>query len=233
MKNIQQYFTKRTVLFIAIFAVVGFVALQIPVAQLAGSKAKFTLFDSFAPITASFIGTIPGIFAVFAMQFFNFLLHGADILDKGTIIRFFPILFATLCFARKSMVINVLVPALAIIAFNLDPTGRTVWYYSLFWMIPILCYFIRDRFLLARALGATFTAHAVGGALWIHTFDIPATAWNALIPIVTAERLLFAVGIAASYILVNNLLHVLEQKRIIRLGFHIDQKYLFPWKLAS
>jgi hypothetical protein len=92
---------------------------------------------------------------------------------------------------------------------------------------------LRDRFLLARALGATFSAHAVGGAAWIWTFSLPAAVWNSLIPVVVAERLLFALGIAASYVLVNNLLYVLEQKRVLKLGFSIDQKYLFPWKLAS
>ena len=248
MKNIQQYFTKftpshvkaqastwftgRTVLFIAIFAVVGFAALQIPVTELAGSKAKFTVFDAFAPLAGAFIGSIPGVVAVFLMQIFNFLLHGAHIQDAGTIIRFFPMLFAVLYFAKKGR-LNLVIPLIAMAAFVAHPIGREVWYFSLFWTIPIFAYFLRDRFLLARALGATFSAHAVGGALWIWTFSLPAAVWNSLIPVVVAERLLFALGIAASYVLLNNLLYVLEQKRVLKLGFSIDQKYLFPWKLAS
>src|SRR3989338_7483873 len=172
MKNIQQYFTKRTVLFIAIFAVVGFAALQIPVTQLAGSGAKFTVFDAFAPLAGAFIGSIPGVVAVLLMQFFNFLFHGAQIQDAGTIIRFFPMLFAVLYFARKGK-LNIIIPAIAIVAFLSHQIGRTVWYFSLFWTIPIVTYFFRDRFLFARSLGSTFTAHAVGGALWIWTFSLP------------------------------------------------------------
>lgn len=220
-------FTKRNFLFIVIFALAGFIALQIPVAQLAGSKVKFTLFDAFAPIAGAFIGSIPGLIAVFFMQFFNFLLHGARIQDAGTIIRFFPMLFATLYFAKKGT-FNLVVPALAIAVFVAHPIGRTVWYYALFWTIPMAAYFLRDRSLFMRALGATFTAHAVGGALWIWAFSLPAPVWNSLIPVVAMERLLFALGISCSFALINNLLYLLKKKRILNLGFHIDNKYLLP-----
>lgn len=221
----QRYLTKRNLLFVAVFALVGFIALQIPVAQVAGSRATFTVYDAFAPIASAFIGSIPGVVAVFLMQFFNFLVHGAHIEDAGTIIRFFPMLFAALYFAKKGK-FNLIIPAIAIVAFVAHPIGRTVWYFALFWTIPIAAYFLRDRSLLARALGATFTAHAVGGALWIWTFSLPAPVWNSLIPVVAAERLLFALGITGSFVLVNNLLCFLEKKHILELGFHINQKYL-------
>jgi hypothetical protein len=227
MKYFHQFITKKNLLFIAIFAILGFVALQIPVAQIAGSKAKFTVYDAFAPVAGSFIGSIPGVMAVFLMQFFNFLAHGAQIEDLGTIIRFFPMLFAVLYFTKKGKV-NLIVPSLAIAVFVAHPVGRTVWYFSLFWLIPIVMHFLRDRFLVARALGATFTAHAVGGALWIWTFSLPASVWNSLIPVVITERLLFALGISGSFILVNNLLGFLEKKRLLALGFYLDPKYLVP-----
>lgn len=227
MNYVKQLITKKNLLFIAIFAIVGFIALQIPVAQLEGSKAKFTVYDTFAPIAGSFIGSIPGVIAVFLMQLFNFLVHGAHIEDAGTIIRFFPMLFAVLYFAKKGK-FNLVIPVIAIAAFIAHPIGREVWYFTLFWTIPIIAYFLCDRFLFARALGSTFTAHAVGGALWIWTFSLPATVWNALIPVVIAERLLFALGISGSFVLVNNLLCLLEKKRLLRLGFHIDQRYLVP-----
>ncbi|MBI4093230.1 MAG: hypothetical protein HY420_04875, partial [Candidatus Kerfeldbacteria bacterium] len=101
MKYFHQFITKKNVLFIAIFVILGFIALQIPVAQLAGSKVKFTIYDAFAPVAGSFIGSIPGVIAVFFMQFFNFIVHGAQIEDAGTIIRFFPMLFAVLYFSKK------------------------------------------------------------------------------------------------------------------------------------
>lgn len=227
MAYIHQFIAKKNLLFIAVFLILGFIALQIPVAQLMGSKVKFTVYDAFAPVAGSFIGSIPGVIAVFLMQFSNFLAHGAQIEDAGTIIRFFPMFFAVLYFAKKGK-INLIVPALAITAFVAHPLGRTVWYFSLFWLIPIAAHFFRDRFLLARALGATFTAHAVGGALWIWAFALPAPVWNGLIPVVAVERLLFAFGICGSFVVVNNLLGFLEKKRLLRIGFFIDQKYLVP-----
>ena len=225
MSNVKQYFTKRNVLFVVIFAVLGFIALQIPIAQLEGSKAKFMLYDAFAPVAGAFIGTLPGVLAVFFMQFINFLVHGAVIEDAGTIIRFLPMLFAALYFARKSK-FNMILPVLAIIAFVSHPVGRSVWYFALFWTIPVIAYFFRDRFLLARALGATFTAHAVGGALWIWVFALPAPVWVSLIPIVVLERAFFALGICVSFVLANNFLAFLEKKRILNLGFIVDPKYL-------
>lgn len=225
MSNIKQYFTKKNVLFIIIFAVLGFIALQIPITQLEGSKAKFMVYDAFAPVAGAFIGSLPGVVAVFFMQFINFLTHGAVIEDVGTIVRFFPMLFAVLYFARKSK-FNLIVPVIAMIAFISHPIGRTVWYFTLFWTIPIIAYFLQDRFLLARAFGATFTAHAVGGALWIWFFALPAPVWISLIPIVALERLFFALGICVSFVLVNNLLAFLEKKHILNLGFMVDPKYL-------
>src|SRR3990167_8997801 len=227
MKYFHRFITKKDFLFIALFAIFGFLALQIPVAQLAGSKVKFTIYDAFVPIAGSFIGAMPGVVAVFLMQFFNFLVHGARIEDAGTIVRFFPMLFAAIYFAQKGKV-NLIISMLAITAFVAHPIGREVWYFSLFWLIPIIAHFFRDRFLTARALGATFTAHAVGGALWIWVFALPAPVWNSLISVVIAERMLFALGICGSFILVNNLLGFLEKKHLLNLGFYIDQKYLAP-----
>src|SRR3989344_3227937 len=225
MSNIKQYFSKKNIFFIIIFTILGFIALQIPVAQLEGSKANFMVYDAFAPVAGAFIGSLPGVVAVFLMQFINFLAHGAVVEDAGTIIRFLPMLFAVLYFAQKSK-FNLIIPVLAIIAFVVHPIGQTVWYFALFWTIPIITYFLRDRFLLARALGATFTAHAVGGALWIWVFALPAPVWISLIPIVVLERAMFALGICVSFVLANNFLAFLEKKRILNLGFIVDPKYL-------
>lgn len=223
MKN---FFTKQNLYFIAIFTIIGFLALQVPVTQLVGSKAKFTLFDAFGPIAGSFIGTVPGVVAVFFMQLFNFLVHGANVLDAGTIIRFFPSLFAVAYFSRKSK-LGIIVSLLAIVAFNVNPIGRSVWYFSLYWVIPIACHAFRERFLLARALGATFTAHAVGGALWIWVFALPKAVWISLIPVVAMERALFTVGIVVAYLTLTNVLGYLIRAKIIRLPFHLESQYIF------
>ena len=202
---------RNNALFIGMFIILGFIAMQIPFTRLAGSKTTFTAFDFFGPIATGFIGTLPGIIAVFGMQLLNFLLHGAKIIDAGTIIRFFPMLFAAFYFSKKRLA-NIIIPSIAIIAFTIHPIGRTVWYFSLFWLIPIIAHFLRDKSLIARSLGATFTAHAIGGALWIYVFNLPASVWNALIPVVILERGVFAIGIAACYLVFNYILHFAAKK---------------------
>jgi len=54
-----------------------------------------------------------------------------------------------------------------------------------------------------RSLGATFTAHAIGGALWIWTVPMTKAMYVTLLPITFYERLFFAAGIALSYVALN------------------------------
>ena len=208
--NFQFSINKSRIVFILLFILLGFVALQISLSTLVGSSVKFTLFDLLAPISGVFLGTGLGIAAVFVMQFVNLLIHGFASFDKGAIIRLFPTLFAVWYFAwvKKSSADKKIltIPLLAMLVFNLHPIGRTVWFYSLFWLIPILVWPYRQRFLVLRSLGSTFTAHAVGGAIWIWAFNLPAAVWISLIPVVVMERGIFALGISASYILKNNFL---------------------------
>lgn len=216
---------KQKVLFICVFTLLGYGALQIPLTHLAGSKTTFTLYDCIAPLAGAFIGTLPGIIAVFLIQLLNLFVHGAYIHDIGVILRFFPMLFAVAYFAKKN-VWNIFIPIIAISVFLAHPIGRTVWYFSLFWLIPIGAYFFRERFLLARALGATFSAHAVGGALWIWAFALPASAWTALIPLVIKERLLFTLGIAGSFVVLNNLICWMDTKNFFPVRLAFEPNYL-------
>lgn len=64
----------------------------------------------------------------------------------------------------------------------------------------------------SKSLGATFTAHAVGGAMWNYIVPMTPAAWIALIPIVIFERLLFASGISISFLGLNTLLDKLDSK---------------------
>ncbi len=214
--------------FVFLFALLGFAALQVPVAHVVGSRATFTLFDAVAPTAGAFLGTLPGIIAVALMGLCNIALHHTSLHDPATLIRLITPLAATLSFAhpRKS---TLLIPFLAMIAFTLHPVGRSVWYFSLYWTIPILCFFFHERSLLARSFGATFTAHALGGALWIYTFNLPAPVWIGLIPVVAIERTFFALGMTLTFVVLTNVLYVLEKKRFPYLHvLHINRQYI--WK---
>jgi hypothetical protein len=208
--------SKRTLgISIVVFAVIGFILMQIPVNKLEGSSATFTMFDAFAPIAGAILGSIPGLVAVLVMQIANMLVHHSAAADIGTFIRLLPMLGAVLYFAKPSSKWLLLIPVLAILSFNLNPVGRSVWYYSLFWLIPIVAHFFASRNLFMRSLGATFIAHAIGGGIWIWTFHLPKAVWVALIPIIVAERMLFALGITLLYVAVSALIPFLVRKRIL------------------
>lgn len=211
MSNLQ-----KKLLFLVLFTIVAFIALQIPFNKLAGSNVSFTLFDFFAPIAGAFLGPIFGVGSVLTVEIVNNLVKGTP-WNMGSIIRLFPTLFAVLYFAiisKKQGKLLLGIPVLAIAAFLAHPNGREVPQYTLFWLIPLIAYRFKNN-LWMKSLGATFTAHAVGGMMWIWAFNLPASVWNTLIPVVAAERLLFATGIAASFIVTKYSLSFLASKGIL------------------
>lgn len=210
---------KKKLFFLALFSIVGFISLQIPFNKIAGSNVSFTLFDFFGPMAGAFLGPVFGIASVLGVELVNLFIKDTT-LTTGSIIRLFPTLFAVAYFAivankkyqGKWMLV---VPVFCILIFIAHPIGRQVFYYALlFWSIPLVAYIKKD-YLFIKALGATFTAHAVGGAAWIWAFNLPVSVWNGLIPVVITERLLFATGIAASYIVVKYTLSFLAARKIL------------------
>lgn len=224
---------KNRLIFLSIFSILSFIELQVPFTKLASSNVSFTLFDFFAPMVGAFLGPVLGIVSVLGVEVFNMLVKQTQP-STGAIIRLFPMLFGVLYFALLSKrdfnneysqtkvwsllagrnKLLLLVPIFAMMIFIAHPIGREVWYYSLFWLIPVLAYFKKDN-LLIRSLGTTFFAHSVGGAAWIWAFNLPASVWNSLIPIVIQERLLFALGIAGSYLLTKYIMNILIARKIL------------------
>ena len=207
---------QKKILFLALFTIFGFISLQIPFNKLAGSNVSFTLFDFFGPIAGAFLGPVFGILSVFSVMVTNNLIKDVS-WTTGSIIRLFPTLFAVYYFAvisKKEGRWILSVPILAIIAFLAHPNGRQVPYYTLFWVIPLIAYRFRSN-LWMKSLGATLTAHSIGGAAWIWAFNLPASVWNSLIPVVISERLLFASGIAISFILTKKILSFLASKHVL------------------
>ncbi|MBI5152186.1 hypothetical protein HZA39_01525 [Candidatus Peregrinibacteria bacterium] len=214
----------KKALFVIVFTALGFLAMQVPFSNILGSNIKFNLFDFYGPIAGAFMGSIWGLVLVAAMQFCNWAFHGFST-ETSTLIRFFPMLLSVLYFARKTPWI-LLIPGAAMIAFWIHPEGRQAWYYAFYWIIPFAMYFLRDRFLFARALGATFTAHCVGSVLFLWLLNLKAPMWIGLIPIVWMERGLMAIGITLTYMAFNFLLSVLVNKAGVNLPFvKLNPKY--------
>lgn len=208
--------TQKKLFFLALFSILGFVSLQIPFNKLAGSNISFTLFDFFAPIAGAFLGPLFGVISVLGVEVVNAFIK-QDPWTAGSIIRLFPTLFAVYYFAAAKKADNKLIlaaPIASIIVFLAHPYGRQVPQYTLFWLIPLAVYKFRNNLYL-KSLGATFTAHAVGGAAWIWAFNLKAVVWQALIPVVIAERLLFAAGIALAYLVTKFTLDILAKKKLL------------------
>lgn len=202
--------------FFVLFTLLGFVFLQVPFNKLAGSNVSFTLFDFFAPMAGAFLGPVFGIVSVFSVMVTNNIIKEVP-WTQGTIIRLFPTLFAVYYFAaisKKEGRWILAIPLLAILTFLAHPNGRQVPYYTLFWFIPLIAYRFRGN-LWMKSLGATFTAHSVGGAAWIWAFNLKPAVWNSLIPVVISERLLFATGIAVSFIVMKHTLTYLISRGVL------------------
>lgn len=199
-------YNKSQLISLAAFAATSVAASQMIFTPfVAGQNSNFTFFDLYAPIAGGLFGPVAGVLAVLITQISNLLLRQTFTL--AGILHLFPVMFGVWYFGSNKRLIN-LIPLIAIAYFVINPTSREVWYYSLFWLIPMLCHPFKEKSLLARALGATFTTHAVGGLLWVYFFNPPAVVWAGLIPIVIMERLVFALTSAIMYVILKKVYEV-------------------------
>ncbi len=206
----------RKIAFILLFTLLALVASRINFSQLVGSSAQYlTFFQFFGPVAGAFLGPVAGVASVLFAQAIDFVVAGKAI-DPVNLLRLLPMLFAAVYFAvflKKGSLAkaSVAIPIICMALFWLHPAGREAWYYALFWTIPLLAKIFSKRLFL-RSLGATFTAHAIGGAIWAWTVPMTAAQWTMLIPVTATERVLFALGISVSFIAFNNVLAFIEAK---------------------
>lgn len=168
------------------------------VSFIVGSWAAFFSATSIVtPLVGAFTG-IGGTIVVFAMSMI------VRLLVSGTMPFIFlayhiPGLCASAYFASTSIMIRMLLPLACMVLFLAHPVGGQVWAYTLYWLIPVVLYFLKKDSLFLTALGSTFTAHAVGSVIWLYANPMTPEAWLALIPVVAVERLVFASGMVALY----------------------------------
>ncbi|MDE1798699.1 MAG: hypothetical protein KGH63_04830 [Candidatus Micrarchaeota archaeon] len=215
---------KHAFTFVILFALIGVAALMVPVSALRGLTGQnFTLFDLFSALPAAFLGPATGVAAVLIAKLAGLLIVPGSQFDAISLLRaLLPASAGALFFwsyknkatsATNWLLLQVLVPLLAILLFVLNPAifGTAAMAFALYWTIPIIAAFIPSNLFL-RSLGATFSQHAVGGVLWLYL--VPGAAnpafWLALIPVVAVERFVFASGISLSYLGVNAVLSRIE-----------------------
>ena len=226
--KINKLITAKGVIFLLIFSILVFIGDRINFSRLVGAENQFfTLFQFFGPVAGAFLGPVVGVMSVLIAEVASKIVNHATF-DLVTILRLTPMLFAAWYFGTKKDKLSFLVPIAAIVLFVAHPVGRQVWYFSLFWVMPIIIKLLPKKYgdrIFLRSLGATFTAHAVGGAMWNYLVPMTPQAWVALIPVVIYERLLFASGISASFVLLNTLLDKLDSKTKSEY-VNVDKRYV-------
>ncbi|HLC48525.1 MAG TPA: hypothetical protein VJI13_05620 [Candidatus Norongarragalinales archaeon] len=237
MNNVSKWLSGKGILFVALFSFAVLLADQVRIAAVWGAPNQyFTLFQIVGPIAGGFLGAAGGVASVLLAQIMSFIYLGKAF-DVLNILRLSPMLFGAYYFAKfglkKGMDGNyaLLAPIAAILLFITNPIGAQVWYYALFWAIPVVAALFFANSLFARSLGASFTAHAIGGIVWLYLVPTTPAFWAALIPVVMLERLLFAAGISVSYVGFNTLLGRLDS--IMPEGLlNIDRRYALFSKAA-
>jgi hypothetical protein len=204
-------------LFFLIFFVLGFLSLQLKFTSIFGSDKPFSFFSFFSPLPGAFLGPLSGALAIFLIRILSLLSTSLDPISFNLqtlpfLLWGLPSIVGAIYFGSRRKGIA-LIPIVCIGLFILHPEGMKAWVYSLYWLIPLLVASSKLKFsAFPSALGATFAQHAVGSVIYLYAFGIKAEVWYTLIPITLAERLLFALGITATYLLMDNLLSRISSK---------------------
>lgn len=140
----------------------------------------------------------PAIANQFGFAWLSLFFVSYKLLSTASILLFFvhrtPLLFSAYAYKNHHWLTSLLLPAVCMGLFVMHDVGLVAWTYSLYWLIPMALYFVKNS-MISRALSASFIAHAVGSVIWLYTTNIAAPVWIALIPVVFCERLLIATGI--------------------------------------
>ncbi len=210
----KKHISAKRAVFVILFLAMVFIGNRINFSPLVGADNQFfTLYQFFGPIAGGFLGPLFGIVAVFGAQLADAVVMGKAF-TLVNVARFMPMLFAAFYFGSKKKWVKATVPLLCMAVFVMHPEGRNAWFYSLYWLIPFVVS-IMPRFstnLFLKSLGATFGAHAVGSAIWAWTVPMTAVQWAMLVPITLFERVLFALGIAGSYAVINFALETVSER---------------------
>lgn len=219
--------SKRNIVFFVLFTMLVFIGDKVNFSPIVGVDSQYlTLFQFFGPTAGAILGPVVGTVSVLAAELVSFVLNGKAV-NEANLLRLLPMLFAAIYFGTKKerlSQLGIVVPAVCMALFWMNPVGQQAWVYALYWLIPIGAYFFKEKLVL-RSLGATFTAHAVGSVIWLYTFPMAPEAWLALIPVVAFERGLFTIGISASYVCLNSVAAKIED--VLKAPIlHVDPRYV-------
>jgi hypothetical protein len=209
--------------FAILFASLFIVLTKVKITPIIGTESKFSASVMFGPVISKFIGIGFGSGSIIGAHIFGIIFGIYKIKSLLSFFTFAPIIFAGIYFAKifKSEKKIILFPLISIIAFILHPIGREVWFYSLFWLIPITISFgeriisnyVKNNLIKTYiySLGTAFVDHSIGSILFLYFLNIPKEAWITAIPLTMIERLIIAAGITFSYFSILAAIKVLKE----------------------
>ena len=163
--------------------------------------AFFSLSNCVLPLIGAFAG-LPGALALFLVSMYVRSLVSPLAFFKLLAFNV-PGMVASVSWIEQFRFVRFLVPLVCMVLFIAHPVGGAAWAYALYWLIPAALYFLQKDGVFARSLSSTFVAHAVGSTIWLYADPMAPAVWLGLIPVVAAERLLFACGMASVYTMVR------------------------------
>lgn len=180
----------------------------------------FSGINSVLPLSGAFGGVL-GAGLIFLMRQ---LIHLAcfKTLSLSFLALCIPGFFASLYWATNHFAVRLLLPITCMVLFVAHPVGGQAFFYSLYWLIPVVLYFVPQQSLFLTALGSTFVAHAVGSVIWCYTMPMTANMWMGLMPIVALERTLFALGMVVAHRFISYVFDMVDVAQIkqIKVSMH-------------
>jgi len=166
---------------------------------------SYAAFFSLTNCAVPLVGAVSGFTGV--LSFFGISMLVRAVIAPFSLFKLFafhvPGMVAAISWIEEYKAVRVIIPAVCMAAFIMHPVGSEAWLYTLYWLIPIIVYFMGNTHILAQALSSTFIAHAVGSTIWLYADPMVPSVWLALIPVVALERLLFAFGMTGLYMAIQ------------------------------
>lgn len=220
--------TKRKMLIIKLFFSIMFASLfivltKVKITPILGTESSFSASVMFGPIISKFLGISFGSSSIIFAHIFGVIVGIYKLKSIFSYFIFLPIIIAGIYFARifKNEKKLLWIPLACISLFILHPIGREVWFYSLFWTIPLFFVIAKDRIdrisknYVARvylySLATAFIDHCVGSVLYLYLMNIPKEFWIMAIPLTIIERIIIALGITVSYFFVRISISALKE----------------------
>ncbi len=183
---------------VASFAGIAKISGLMKISFLVGSQMIwFSATNSVLPLAGAFGGVMGSGLVFFIRQLIHLLFFKT--VSLSFLAFCIPGLCASLYWSTQHYVIRLLLPIACMGLFVIHPVGAQAFVYSLYWLIPVVLFFVPQKHLFLQALGSTFIAHAVGSVIWLYTVPMTAAMWMGLMPIVLFERVAFALGMVVMH----------------------------------